>query len=188
MTDVTVTVDGEAIDVKGVTIALVTADTPPIDPPIEPPVEPPVEPPPVVIPPPVIIPPPDLGDAVSWPSVFDGSSFGQYKSYRVAHLVPDIGLYIYFKVPKVTSFLHTFTCAERRSLPSPLRFSISETVGDMIGLANRHLINYDERITGGYPSGRDCILHPGRTYFWNIQWTEAAQDHIWLSYAYKSPI
>ena len=181
MPNVTVTIDGQVVEnIKGVTVAITTGTTPP---PIDPP---PIDPPPID-PPPVIIPPPDLGDAVSWPSVFEGTYFGQYKSYRVTARIPAEGLYIYFRGRDVASFLAAFMCVERRSLPAPLNMSLSESVGDMVGLANARMVNHDMTITGGYPTGRDCILHPDRTYFWNFKWERAVADHVYLESVYRSP-
>ena len=188
MPNVTVTVDGQAIEnIKGVTVAITTGTTPPpIDPP---PIDPPPIDPPPIDPPPVIIPPPDLGDAVPWSSVFDGSEFGQYKSYRVAQLIPSNGLYIYFTVPEVTIFSHSFRCAEMRYMNSVLVFSLSEKVGDMVGLCNNRLSNYDASVAGSYPNDSSspqtpgCILFPNVTYFWNLQWETPRNEHIYLSYA-----
>ena len=180
-----ITVDGKLIDdVKDVVVTVTTAAPPPVEPPPAEP--PPVEPPPVE--PPPVEPPPDLGDAVPWESISGRYAFGERGSFQVITHIPSKGLYVYFTVPSVTSFGATFQCVEMRHLPCPLNFSISERVGDMIGLARKRLQSFDAQITGGYPTGRDCILYPNKTYFWNIKWERPASDHIYLAHAYKSPM
>ena len=87
-TNVTVTVDGVAVDVASVVVNIQTVTQPPIEPPIEPPVEPPIEPP---VQPPTscgAVPPNGVGQ--SWVSLFQ-TAFPGPRNKQVVVAIPRNG-------------------------------------------------------------------------------------------------
>ena len=187
----TVIIDGEELEVESVLVDIVMPDAspPPVDPPIDPP---PIDPPP---PDPEPEPPPvDLGDAIPWKAISGGYDFGVRKSFQTNFNIPAKGLYVYFTVPEVVSFANAFGVVEITALPSPLDFSVSETVGDMVGLDSGVLVpgELNAKVQGGMPLSSpkvQFLLEAGRTYFFNLKWRDVGDSgRLYLSCTYLSPI
>ena len=134
--------------------------------------------------------------AEPWTNISSGDAFGYLSasSFQTAFNIPTAGKYIWFTVPSVTTFLASFAVVEIGALAEVLTMSISETIGDMVGLANEVLDGStpDVSILGGTPtpvhaSIPTCTLYPGITYFWNLKWASTNSQTVYLSHVYASP-
>ena len=187
-----VKLDGSEIEVHSIDIQMLTGGSP--APPPEPP--PVVEPPPVIDPPtpPPAPPPVDLGNAIPWTDISGNFPFGSRPSFQTNYNIPKGGLYVYFTVPEVTSFANAFGVTEITAVPSALDFSVSEAIGDMVGLESGVLVPGElyADVQGGTPLSSPKVhflLKPNHTYFWNLRWRGVGDSgRVYLSCTYRSPI
>ena len=173
--DVTVTVDGVAVDVQSVVVNIQTVTEPPVEPPIDPPIEPPIEPPvePPIDPPANCGAVPPNGVGQSWLSLFQ-TAFPGPRNKQVVVSIPRNGGYraVVFQTGNVSDSGAVRNFEAPGSTGSRL-IAISECPGkfDGVGVNCKTLVGtYQESIIwstrnlAGY-----CNLKQNTTYYWNTK-------------------